>query len=399
MVESPIACRLHARRLRGVVAPAALALIVALSIAGMPPGRAHSADAPMPVVTVAPVAQKNVATPHGFIGRVEAIQSVKVVPRVTAFIDTVAVRQGSDVKSGEVLFELQKAQYQAALEAAQAQLASAQAAQALAQVSYERAARLATQQFESRANLDQAAATLRQDQANVQAAQANMAQAQLNLGYCTITSPIDGRIGAVSLTKGNLVTSSTPALATIVQLDPIRVQFAVAYRTIVSAEQKAGASSARIAKGLVVYLQLPDGTSYGKAGKIAFLGNQVDPQTGTVQVYADFPNSNELLLPGGFVDVDVQRAQPEARLLVPVQAVQTESNGTFVLVVGPDDKVRQQTVTLGAQIGQDYIVTQGVAAGERVIIGGVQKVRPGETVKPVSGSPVPGQAATASGGE
>ena len=361
-------------------------------------GSELAAAAPAPVVTVAPVVEKNVATPHGFIGRVSAIQSVQIVPRVTAFIDAVPVKEGSDVKAGEVLFELQKAQYQAAVEAAQAQLASAEAAANLAQVSYERASRLATQQFETRANLDQASATLKQDQANVQAAKANLAQAQLNLGYCTIASPIAGRIGAVTLTKGNLVTPATQPLATVVQLNPIRVQFAVADRAVVAAEQKRGASSATIAEGLVVYLDLPDGSTYGEAGKIAFLGNQVDPQTGTVQVYADFPNPKALLLPGAFVNVDVERAQPQAQLLVPVQAVQTEQNGSYVLVVGPDDKVRQQPVTLGAQVGQDDIVTKGLAAGEQVIIEGVQKVRPGETVKPVAGTPGPAASAAPAGG-
>jgi membrane fusion protein (multidrug efflux system) len=198
------------------------------------------------------------------------------------------------------------------------------------------------------------------------------------------------------LTKGNLVTPSTGALATVNQLDPIREQFAVADRAIVTAEQKAGTSSARIAKGLVVYLNLPDGSAYRQTGKIAFLGNLVDPQTGTVLVYADFPNPNALLLPGSFVNVDVQRAQPQSQLLVAVQAVQTQQNGSYVLVVGPDNKVREQPVVLGAQIGQDYIVTQGLTAGERVIVEGVQKVQPGETVKPVPGTPGPAASSSSS---
>jgi len=356
-----------------------------------------AAAAPPPSVTVAPVVERDVAPPHGFIGRVAAIQSVQIVPRVTAFIDAVAVAQGSDVKAGETLFELQKAQYQAAVEAAQAQLASARAAVALAQVTFNRASRLASQQFETQANLDQASATLKQSQASVNAAEANLAQAELNLSYCTIASPIAGRIGAVSLTKGNLVTPATPPLATVVQLDPIRVQFPVPDRQIVAAQRTAGASSATIASGLVVYLELPGGTPYGEPGRIAFLGNQVDPQTGTVNVFADFPNPRALLLPGAFVRVDVQRAEPRMALLVPVQSVQTEQNGSFVLVVDSDDKVRREPVTLGAQIGHDYIVTKGLAAGERVIIEGVQKARPGETVTPVNGAAEAGTTAAAGG--
>jgi len=339
-------------------------------------------------VTVAPVVVADVAPSNSFIGRVTAIQSVQVVPRVTAFIEAEPEAQGTDVKAGTVLFQLQKAQYEAALQAAQAQLQSAKAAAALADVSYERSARLNQQGFEAQANLDQAKANRDQAAAAVQSAQANLAQAALNLSYCTIVSPIDGRIGTITLTKGNLVTPSTPALATINQLDPIRVVFSVANRIIVAVEQKTGTSQAEIDKTLVVHLKLPDGTQYDQTGRIAFLNNQVDPQTGTVSVYADFANPRKLLLPGAFVNVEVSRAQKQERPLVPVQAVQTDQHGSYVLVVGPDNKVKQQPVTLGRQIAQNFIVTKGVSGGERVIIEGVQKVQPGEAVNPVE-APVP----------
>ncbi len=340
------------------------------------------AAAPPPAVTVAPVAVENVAPANTFIGRVTPIQSVQVVPRVTAFIEDVPVRQGSDVKAGEVLFQLQKTQYQAAVQAAQAQVDSAKAALENAQLAYQRAQQLAKQGFVAQANLDQATATRDQDQAQVLAAEANLAQAALNLGYCTIVSPIDGRIGAITLTKGNLVTPSTPALATINQLDPIRVVFSVSDSVIVKVEQQTGATQNEIASKLVVGLLLPDGSQYKQAGKISFLNNQVDPQTGTVSVYADFPNPDRLLLPGAFVNVNVRREQPEEKPVVPAAAIQTEQNGSYVLVVGSDNKVKQQPVTLGSQIGQDYIINKGLTGGEMVIVAGVQKVRPGEKVNP-----------------
>ena len=348
-----------------------------------------AAKTPPPAVTVAPVEVKDVAPVYSFIGHVVAIQSVKVVPRVTAFIDQVAVKQGSDVKAGQVLFELQKAQYQAALQSAQAGLASAQAAYRLAQLAYSRAAQLNKRGFEAQANLDQAIATRQQDEANVLAAQAKVAQAKLDLGYCTITSPIAGRIGAVSLTKGNLVTPSTPALATVNQLDPIRVVFSVSDRVIASTKQKTGATQNEIAAGLVLHLKLSDGSKYNQKGKIAFIGNHVDPATGTVGVYADFANPQRLLLPGAYATVEVRRAKPQPRPLVPVAALQSDQAGSYVLLVGPDDKVRQQPVTLGRQVAQDYIVQKGLEGGERVIVAGVQKVRPGESVHPV---PVPAAA-------
>ena len=356
-----------------------------------------AAAAPLPAVTVARVAVKDVAPAKTYIGRVIAIQSVKIVPRVTAFIVSVPVKQGSDVKEGQVLFQLQTAQYHAALQSAEASLASARAAVANAKLAYQRAQRLNQQGFEAAATLDQDLATYQQDQASVQSAEASLTQAGLNLGYCTITSPIAGRIGAVTLTKGNLVTPSTPALATVNQLDPIRVVFSIPERTIVSAERKMGAKKRDIIADLAVRLTLPDGSEYDHTGRIAFQSNEVDPSTGTVAVYADFPNSLDLLLPGAYVTVALRPPKPEERVLVPAEAVQTDARGSYVLVVGPDHKVKQQPVTLGAQIGQDFIVEKGLTAGQSVIVAGVQKVKPGEMVDPVSAPPAQAGAAGASG--
>jgi membrane fusion protein (multidrug efflux system) len=361
------------------------------------PAAAAGAQAPLPAVTVAPVVVKDVAPAKTYIGRVIAIQSVRVVPRVTAFIVSVPVRQGSDVKAGEILFQLQDAQYKAAVQSAQAQLTSARAAVTNAKLAYQRAQRLNQQGFEAASTLDQDLATYQQDQASVQSAEANLATAGLNLGYCTITSPIAGRIGAVTLTKGNLVTPSTPALATVNQLDPIRVVFSIPERTIVSAERKMGAKKSDIVANLAVRLALPDGSEYDQSGKIAFQSNEVDPSTGTVAVYADFPNPLDLLLPGAYVTVALRPPKPEERALVPAEAVQTDATGSYVLLVGPDHKVRQQRVTLGAQIGQSFIVEKGLTAGQSVIVAGVQKVKPGELVDPVPAPPAQAGAAGASG--
>ncbi len=352
----------------------------------LPPLARAQATAP-PAVTVAPVMMQNVAPSQSYIGHVIAIQSVKVVPRVTAFIDSVPVQQGSAVKAGQVLFRLQTAQYSAALQSAEASLASARAAVVNANLAYQRAQRLNRQGFEAVATLDRDLATYQQDQASVLSAEANLAQAGLNLGYCTITSPIAGQIGAVTLTKGNLVTPSTGALATVNQLDPIRVVFSVPYSAVVQAEQKIAADPTTGDPLLSVHLILPDDTPYAETGRIAFKDNQVDTSTGTVSVYADFPNPNGLLLPGAYVSVVLRPAQPEERVLVPVEAVQTEQSGSYVLVVGPDHKVTQQPVTLGPQIAQNYIVEKGLMKGWSVIVAGGQKVKAGEIVNPVAAPP------------
>jgi membrane fusion protein (multidrug efflux system) len=345
------------------------------------------AAAPLPSVVVSPVVQSDVSTSLGYIGHVIAIQSVKLVPRVTAFIDQVAVKQGSNVKAGEVLFKLQTPQYQAALETAEANLASAQAALANATVTYERDLHLNNNGFLATSTLDADLATRQEDQANILSATAAIAIAQLNLGYCTITAPIDGRIGNIALTKGNLVTPSTAALATINQLDPIRVVFAVStdspllYATHYTAgQQQAGQKGQGGDPDFKVNLDLPNGKAYPQTGTIAFFDNQVDTGTGTVNVYADFPNPRGLLLPGAYVSVLAAPAQPKQALLLPVAAVQTDQTSSFVLVVRPDHTVAQQTVTLGDQIGQNYIVKSGLTAGQEVIVGGIQKVKVGAMV-------------------
>jgi membrane fusion protein (multidrug efflux system) len=360
--------------------------LIACALVGVAPALAAT---PLPSVIVSPVETANIAPSFSNIGHVIAIQSVKIVPRVTAFIDQVNFVQGSTVKAGQVLFTLQQDQYQAALESAQAQLASAQAALENAQLQYERAARLNATGFEATANLDSDIATRNEDQANVLAAQANLANAQLNLGYCTITAPIDGRIGAVVLTKGNLVTTSTGTLATINQLDPIRVEFSVSSDSPILDAAHSNTSESKFA----ISLQLPDGKMYPIKGKIAFLDNQVDTSTGTVNVYADFANPDALLLPGAYVNVETAPATPENVLLVPVAAVQTDQSSQFVLLVGTDNKVTQQTVTLGEQVGQNFIVDSGLSQGDRVIVDGIQKVKVGQQVNP---SLEPNQQASAS---
>jgi membrane fusion protein (multidrug efflux system) len=336
---------------------------------------------PPPSVVVTPVIQSDVSTSFSNIGHVVAIQSVKLVPRVTAFIDDVTVKQGSDVKAGEVLFKLQTAQYEAALQTAEANLASAQAAVANAQVTYARALHLNNSGFSPASTLDEDLATRNEDQANVLSATAAIAVAQLNLGYCTITAPIAGRIGVVTLTKGNLVTPSTGALATINQLDPIRVVFAVSTDSpILYGTHYTAGNAGAAAPDFKISLDLPNGKPYPQTGTIAFFDNEVDTQTGTVNVYADFPNPRSLLLPGAYVSVITRPAKPKEEMMVPVAAVQTDQNSSFVLVVGPDRKVAQKTVTLGDQVAQNYVVRSGLTVGEDVIVDGIQKVKVGETV-------------------
>ena len=345
---------------------------------------AHAA-APPPSVVVAPVTTQNLAPSFSNIGHVIAIQSVKLVPRVTAFINQVNVQQGSTVTEGEVLFTLQPEQYQAALESAQASVASAQAALENAELIYQRAARLNTTGFESEQSLDEALATRNEDQANLLSAKANVATAQLNLSYCQIIAPIAGRIGAVTLTKGNLVTPSTGSLALINQLDPIRVEFSVSTSSPILTAATLGGPGSQFD----VTLALPNGKPYPYKGKIAFLDNQVDTNTGTENIYADFPNPKSQLLPGAYVAVVTSSVVPQEVLTVPVAAVQTDQSSDYVLLVGTDNKVKQQTVVTGAQIAQNFVVKSGLTANDKVIVDGIQKVKDGDQVTYTVAPPPP----------
>ncbi len=361
-------------------ATAAGFLLVGLLFA---PHACRAAAAPPPAVVVAPVRVANVAPASTFIGRVQAIQSVAVTARVQGFVEKVNFQEGGLVKAGQVLFDLERGPFQAALDAAQGALDTALATQTNAQLTYDRDSQLAPGRVISQSQLDTDTANLGAAKGNALSARANLETAAINLGYTTVVSPIDGRIGRAAFTKGNLVGPTSGALATIVQVDPIRVVFSVADSSVVGALQKTGKTQAQLNSSVVLALQLPNGKAYPQTGTVEFINNQVDPATGTVSVWGRFANPDGLLIPGGFVTVEVRRATPQERPMVPVQTVQNDKSGNFVLLVGKDNKVAQQKITLGRQIGQDWIVTAGLKGGENVIVQGLQKVKAGELVNPV----------------
>jgi len=355
------------RTLPGLVLP-----ILALLAAG-------AAPPPPPAVIVAPVEVRDVAPVQTYPGQVQAIQSVTVVARVQAYVDKVAFQEGSAVKSGQVLFQLQQGPYQAAVLQAQGALTQAQATLHNTQLNYERDARAG--------NLAVSAQQLQQDAAardvatgQVDAARGALENAAINLSYCTVAAPIDGRIGKALHTAGNLVDPTSGPLATIVQMDPIRVAFAVTDAALIAAGQSSGKSQEQLSAATVLSVQLANGTNYGHPGEIEFIDNQVNAATGTLTVWGRFPNPDGLLIPGAYVIVAVKPAKPERSPLVPVQAVQNDAQGRFVLLVDAAGKVAQRRVTVGRQIGQDYIAESGLKGGERVITEGLQKVHPGEVV-------------------
>ncbi|HVW57297.1 MAG TPA: efflux RND transporter periplasmic adaptor subunit [Rhizobiaceae bacterium] len=346
--------------------------------------------APPPAVTVAKVAKENVTPTYTTIGRVQAIQSVQIHAMVQGILQQVAFQEGSDIKEGQLLFVIQPDIYDAQVKSAEAALAKAQAALKNDQLTVARDQDLVKRGATPQATLDEAVATRDADQANVEAAQAQIETARINLGYTRITAPISGRIGAAAVTKGNLVDSTTGALATLVQLDPIRVVFSVDQSQLVTAEQKRGTSIQQLTQEFLPRIQLSNGTMYDQPGKLAFVSNQVDQATGTIPIYAEFPNPRKLLLPGQYVNIVIRPSKADEELVVPIAAVQQDSQGKFVLVVGPDKKVSEERIQATRQAGQNWIVTSGLKEGQTIIVQGVQKARAGQVVNPQPAQASPG---------
>ena len=350
-----------------------------------------------PAVIVAPVQVKDVAPVQTFVGQVQAIQSVNVVARVQAFIDKVDFTEGSTVAAGQLLFALQKGPYQAAVLQAQGSFAQAQATLQNAAMNLQRdtqAGNLAISQQQ----IQQDTAARDQAAGQVDTARGALEAAAINLSYCTVVAPIAGRIGRANITAGNLVDTTSGPLATIVQMDPIRVYFAPTDSELLSIQQQTGKTSAELAATVALHLRLSNGATYKEAGKIEFLNNQVDPSTGTLTVWGRFANPDSTLTPGAFVTVEVAPAQPEVRPVVAVQAVQNDANGPFVLLVDQGNKVQEQRIKLGRQIGQQYIVQSGLTGGERVITEGIQKVHAGQAVSASTAQPLPATPSPTGGG-
>lgn len=369
-------------------------------------------QSPPPGVVVTAVQMQDVAAEHRYIGSVKAIQSVDVRARVEGFLDKVAFEQGRMVKADQLLYEIEQNQYQAALASAegqlavsQAQLASAKATLEDKQADFKRFEVLVKKGDTSQTNFDRAKAQRDEAAANVESAKASIKQAQaaieqakINLGYTTISSPIAGRIGATKYTEGNLVNPSSGTLATIVQLDPIRAVFSIPSADFVRIQERVAGDGANEARDLFVpELILPTGKTYDHKGKVAFADNQVDASTGTIPIYADFPNPDHLLLPGQFVTALVRTAETKQEPVVPASAILRTRDGEQVYLVGQNNRVEQRTIETGVQVGTGYAVTSGLQSGEVVIVSGLQKVKPGMVVKPVKQSAADSQSSGDSG--
>jgi membrane fusion protein (multidrug efflux system) len=343
---------------------------------------AAAATAPAaPTVGVLQLAPSTVRLTTELSGRTAAYQVAEVRPQVDGIVKSRLFTEGGDVKAGQALYQIDAAKYEADANSAKAALAKAQANLTTAALKAQRYGELAGIDAVSKQANDDAQAALKQAQADVASAQAALRTAQINLDYTRVNAPISGRIGRSSVTPGALVTANqATTLATIQQLDPIYVDVTQSSSELLRLQRAlaAGQIKRSAQNQAKVKLLLEDGSAYPLDGKLEFSEVTVDASTGTVTLRATFPNPKHLLLPGMYVRAVVEEGESEQALLVPQKAVSRDAEGNATaMVLGDDGKVQARTLQAGRSVGDQWLVTAGLQAGDRVIVDGLQKVRPG----------------------
>lgn len=343
-------------------------------------------ETPAVPVTVAIMKARDVNDWQEFSGRLEAVNRIQIRSRVAGAIQSVDFREGSLVNAGDLLFTVDPAPYQAAVAQAEGQLASARAKLNLAEIELDRGRRLSQNQVISQSILDQRQNAVTEAQAAQKTAQAVLQSAQLELGYTKLYAPVTGRIGKVEITVGNLVAagSASPTLTTLVSIDPIYASFDVAEEVAAQILAKLPVSDAANAPIEEIPVEIGSPTENGTSinGKLQFIGNQVDAASGTIGVRAVFDNPGGKLIPGQFVRIRIGEPKAEKRILVSERAIGTDQDKKFVFVIGADNKVIYRPVQLGGNADGERIVESGLAAGDRVVVNGLQRVRPGALVAP-----------------
>lgn len=358
------------------------ALLTATLLAGC--RQAQTAPAmPLPSVTVAEVEARTITEWDEFIGRLEAVESVEIRPRVSGYLQRIAFVEGKEVKKGDLLFQIDPRPYQADLARAEAELANARSVAALAARNLDRSKTLAAAEAISREDFDSRTTTAERGAAGVRAAQAAVATARLNLEWTQVRSPIRGRVGRAEITVGNLVQAgAAPRLTTVVSLDPMYVYFDADERSYL--KYAAGGASPRDRKPIAMGLASEEGR-FPYQGYLDFVDNQLDPRTGTVRARAVFSNKEQRFTPGLFARLRLSGSAQYQATVVSDRAVGTDQDRKFVLVLKPDSSVEYRPVQLGRLVDGYRVVSGGLKAGEKIVVNGLQRVRPGMKVAATPG--------------
>lgn len=353
---------------------------------------------PPPEVGVVKVQPQTEPLRKSLVGRLSPYRSADVRARVSGLLLKRVYTEGSEVKQGQLMFQIDPAPYKAALNANLAVLASAQATYTNAHVVAERDRALVPKGYVSKAQLDADEAAERSAAAAIKQAEADVQTARVNLSYTDVTSPIDGRSGQQQLTEGAIVGNSTAdtgasstLLTTVDQLDPLYVNFTMSVTDLdqLRRAQTAGNVTLTEQNKATVAITLPDGSVYGQQGTLDFSDTTVNPATGAVNLRAKLPNPDRTLLPGQYVSINANLGEQHNVFLVPQQGIARDVAGAYAMVVGADGNVARKAVTADNMSGGNWIVTSGLTSGDQVIVSGLQTVQPG---KPAKASPwQPGQ--------
>jgi membrane fusion protein (multidrug efflux system) len=368
---------------------------LALSLAA--PALAQMPGGP-PAVGVVTVQPASITERSEFVGRVQAVQRVALTARVTAFLEQRLFVEGNEVHAGDLLYKLERGPFEADVSNKEAAVADNSAKLLNATIQLNRAQTLLGTPAGQKSTVDDATASQRSQAAQLAGAQAALRQSRINLDYTEIRAPIDGKISRTAITPGNVVSPSSPPLATIVSQDPMYVTFPVAVRLLTDLRNRYAERGGLNA--VQVRLKLPDGSLYDQSGKIDYVDPSVSPGTDTILVRATIANPvlgsadpgrpvKRQLIDGAFVTVSVEGIEPVTALAVPRAAVMADQSGSYVYVVTPDNKVERRQIHLGQSTAALAVIADGVKQGETVILEGLQRARPGIQVAPGPVSPGP----------
>jgi RND family efflux transporter MFP subunit len=363
--------------------PSLLFLASGMLLAGCE--KAAPPAAPPPTVTVVTVVEKDVPIISNWVATLDGFTNAQIQPQVSGYLIKQNYREGSFVHKDDVLFEIDHRPFQAILDQAKGQLAQANAQLGLAVINVNRDTPVAKLHAIAQSQLDNDVQAKLSAEAAVESAKATVEQAELNVGFTEVRSLIDGIAGLAQTQVGSLV-STTTVLTTVSKVDPVKVYFPISEQEWLRiADKISGTVNLFSSENPVpLTLILANGNEYPQKGKIIFADRQVDPQTGTIRIVGAFPNRGNILRPGQFGRIQAVTDNRKNALLIPQRAV-TDLQGNYqVAVVGSDDKVEIRKITVGDRIGELWVISDGLKAGERVITEGIQKVGPGSPVKPVA---------------
>jgi RND family efflux transporter MFP subunit len=340
---------------------------------------------PPPQVSVATVLEKRVKDWDEFTGRFQAVETVEIRPRVSGYIDRVAFKEGALVKSGDLLFIIDPRPYQAEYDRAAADLKRYKTALELARIESVRVQRLRQSGAVSQEELDERTSTVAQAEANAAGAQATLESAQLNLGFTRVTSPISGRVSRAEVTRGNLVTGGNNGgtlLSSVVSMDPIYLYFDSDEQAYLRYTQMARNGQRSSDAPNPVQVGLANEEGFPHPGRVDFIDNQLNPQTGTIRARAVLDNKDGQFTPGLFARVQLLGSDEYNAILIDDRAVNTDQSQKYVFLLGGDNKIEYRKVTLGRVIDGLRVVREGLKAGDTIVVNGAQRVHPGVTVTP-----------------